>query len=82
MKYRKVYVNVMCRYTAEGDVIPLRIKWPPDGRVFEIEKIIEIRKAASHIVGGQGYRFTCRIHGKEKYLFLEESKWFMEGKDK
>ena len=81
MKYRKVYVNVMCKYTAEGDVIPLRIKWP-DGRVFEIEKILDIRKAASHIVGGQGYRFTCRIHGKEKYLFLEESKWFMEGKEK
>lgn len=81
MKYRKVYVDVMCRYTAEGDVTPLWIRWS-DGRIFEVGKILDVRKAASHLAGGQGYRFTFKIHGKEKYLFLEENKWFVEGKEK
>jgi hypothetical protein len=76
---KKVYVTVLCEYQESGYVKPLMITWP-DGRKFEIDKILDVRKAASHNVGGQGYRFTCRIWGKEKYLFLEDDKWFMEGK--
>jgi hypothetical protein len=76
---KKVFVEVLCNYQESGYVKPLKIKWP-DGREFEIDKILDVRKAASHNVGGQGYRYTCRICNKEKYLFLEEDKWFMEGK--
>lgn len=74
----KVYVDVLAKYQASGFVKPLWIVWP-DGRKFEIDRILDVRKAASD-VGGQGYRFTCRICNQEKFLFLEENKWFMEGK--
>ncbi len=77
---KKIYVDVLAKYQTSGFVKPLWVTWP-DGRQFEIDKILDVRKAASHNVGGQGYRFTCRICNKEVYLFLEENKWFMEGKE-
>ena len=77
---KKVYVDVMALYQTNGYVSPKEVHWP-DGRIFEIDKILDVRKAASLNVGGTGIRFTCRIHGKVTYLFLEENKWFMEGKD-
>ena len=77
---KKVYVDVMAKYQTSGYVKPLWIVWP-DGREFEVDKIIDVQKAASLNVGGTGIRFTCRIQGKVTYLFLEENKWFMEGKD-
>jgi len=78
---QKVYVDVEVKYKENGYVTPRKVTWTDD-REFEIDKIFDVRKAASLNVGGQGYRFTCRICGKEKYLFLEDSKWFMEGKEK
>jgi hypothetical protein len=39
-----------------------------------------VRKASSIKVGGQGFRYTCGIQGKEAFLFLEEGRWFVEGK--
>jgi hypothetical protein len=43
--------------------------------------VIENKRAASLKAGGQGQRFTCRVAGKEVYLYLEDgNKWFMEGK--
>jgi hypothetical protein len=30
--------------------------------------------------GGLGIRYTCRIRGKQVYLFDEEGKWFVERK--
>ena len=38
------------------------------------------KKAASMKVGGHGLRYRCRVSGKEVYMFLEEGRWFMEGK--
>ncbi len=76
---RKVFVDVMVQFVSDGSINPIYLIWP-DGRRYDIDKIIDIRKAASHSVGGQGYRYTCRICNREKYLFLEDDKWFMEGK--
>ncbi len=76
---RKVFVETLVKCSAEGQQVPLEIVWE-DGRSFSIDKITEIKKAASLKVGGQGLRYTCRVHGKETYLFLEEDRWFMEGR--
>lgn len=76
---RKVFVETLVKCSAEGQQVPLEIVWE-DGRSFGIDKITEIKKAASLKVGGQGLRYTCRVHGKETYLFLEEDRWFMEGR--
>jgi hypothetical protein len=78
---KKVFVDVIVRYPKEGQIIPLSLIWA-DGSRYEIDTIIDIRKAASMIAGGVGMRYTCRIQGHERYLFYEvnENKWFVEGK--
>lgn len=76
---RKVFVDVIARYTSDGNIIPLSIMWK-DGRWFDVDKVIDVRKAASLKVGGCGLRYTCRIQGRETFLFLDNGKWFVESK--
>lgn len=61
----------------DGKVIPLEIEWE-DGRLFAVDKVLETRKVASTKGGGKGLRYTCRILGKEKYLFLDDYLWWVE----
>ncbi len=75
----KVFVEVIAKFTKDGGKVPLKIKWQ-DGRTFDIDKVTDIRRAASLKAGGQGMRYRCRINGRETYLWLEEDKWFVNGK--
>jgi len=77
---RKVYVTVTALFKVDGTILPISIEWE-DGRNYEIDKIIEVRQAASLKVGGQGTRYLCRIQGRESNLFLEGTRWFVEGKE-
>ena len=76
---RKVFVSVLAEHDPTGQIKPLSITWE-DGRVFEIDRVIDVRQAASLKAGGLGIRYTCRICGKETYLFDEEGRWFVEAK--
>lgn len=78
---KKVYVPVVVRYDREGEMSPLSIEWE-DGTVYDIDRILDKRQAASLKVGGQGWRYLCRIQGKETYLFYDlcDKKWFVEAK--
>lgn len=76
---KKRFVEVKAIFHEDGSITPTHIIWD-DTREFEIEKILDIRKAASLKVGGQGLRYTVRILDKKKYLFYEEPKWFVECK--
>lgn len=79
---RKVYVSVQAIMNPlERYPTPLRFVWE-DGRTFEVDKILDVRKAASMDAGGLGIRYTIVVLGKETYLFYDEpeKKWFMEGK--
>lgn len=73
----KQYVSVTAKFDPDGNVIPLSIHWK-DGRSFPIERITDVRYASSPRSGGAGIRYTCRIMTKEKYLFLDENRWFVE----
>ena len=74
----KIYIHVVAEFTADGRVLPTEILWD-DGRRFEIDKISEIRLAASLKAGGCGIRYKCRIGNHERYLFLDdENRWFVE----
>ena len=77
MEYKKTYVEVTARFSTEGVITPLKILWR-NGAVFLIDRVLDIRPAASLKAGGAGIRYTCRINGKETYLFLEENRWFVE----
>ncbi len=76
---RRVYVRVVAEHDEEGGVRPLSVAWE-DGRKFEVDKVLDVRRAVSTKVGGQGMRYTCRICGHETYLFEDDGRWFVEGK--
>ena len=74
---RRVYVKVVAEFDEEGGVHPLSITWE-DGRTFEVDRVLDVRREASTKVGGQGIRYTCRILGRETYLFEDDGRWFVE----
>ena len=65
----KKYVKVTATFDCDGDLIPEYIVWD-DGRRYRIDKISDVRYAASLKAGGAGIR----------YLFLEENRWFVDAK--
>lgn len=73
----KKYVDIMAVFYADGQMKPITIIWE-DGRKFEIDRILDIRRAASLKAGGSGIRYICMVSGKQVTLFLEENRWFIE----
>ena len=67
------------RFDLEGRMTPLEIRWE-DGTRYEIDRVLDVRRAASLKAGGQGMRYTVRINGHSTYLFFEAPAWFVEGK--
>jgi hypothetical protein len=55
-----------------------------NGKRYKIDKVLDVRPAASLKAGGAGLRYTVMVRDHETYLFLEEdkigAKWFMERK--
>ncbi|MDO4269532.1 MAG: hypothetical protein Q4C72_01290 [Eubacteriales bacterium] len=76
---RKIYVDVLAAWTKEGRIVPKVVKWA-DGSKFPIDSILDVRPAAAQHVGGAGTRYTVRIGRTQSFLFLEEDRWFVEGK--
>lgn len=76
----RTYVRVLVEFDEEGGVHPRRIFWA-DGRRFAVERVLDVRRAAATRAGGLGMRYTCRILGRETYLFEDEGRWFVEEKD-
>lgn len=77
---RKVFVKVNVEFDTQGQMHPLSITWE-DGRVFAVDRVTDARRAVSMKAGGTGMRYTCSIKNKSVYLFYEEPRWFMEGKE-
>lgn len=76
----KQYVSVITEFKSDGEILPKEVIWD-DGTKYEIDKILDIRPCASLKVGGAGIRYKCRIQNIETYLFLEETRWFVEAKE-
>lgn len=72
----KHYTEVKAIFDKEGNIMPISMKY--DETELEIDRITDIRPAASLKSGGAGIRYTCYIEGKLTYLFLEETRWFFE----
>lgn len=75
----KTYVHITAEHDINGIVKPTILQWE-DGRKWPIEKVFDVRMAASLKAGGQGLRYTCRIANKQVFLFCDEGRWFVEGK--
>lgn len=72
----KNYVEVTAVFDTEGRIMPKEVKM--DDERYEVDRVMDIRPAASLKSGGAGIRYKCRIMGRETYLFLEETRWFLE----
>ena len=70
-------ITVIAKMQDDGKIIPLTILWNNE-RSFEIDKVLDIRKKASTKGGGKGLRYTCKILGQERFLWLDNSIWFVE----
>ena len=72
----KNYVRVLALYNEEGDIRPVKMEW--EEQWLDVDRVLDIRPAASLRSGGAGLRYTCSIAGVPTDLFLEETKWFFE----
>ena len=76
----KIYISVKAVFYPEGGFKPTSLVWE-DGREYAIDRVTDIRRAASLKAGGTGIRYTCKVAGQQVYLFLEDDRWFMERRD-
>lgn len=78
----KIYVDVNVEFTKDGSLIPKAIHWSDD-KTYVIEKITDVRRAASLIAGATGIRYTIYVEGYESHLYYGDNhRWFVEGKQK
>lgn len=82
---QRVPVRVLVECREDGKMVPMQITWP-DGRVFAVDRLLDVRKAPAKS-GGAGVRFLCRIQGREVPLYfgLDNSGtreiWWCDGKE-
>ena len=65
---RKVYVEVNADHSANGKVIPNYFVWE-DGQRYEIDRVIDVRRAASLKAGGIGYEKKSIMESNIGLLF-------------
>lgn len=70
-------MTVTAEHNRNGKIKPLSITWE-DGRVFSIDRILDVRLAATPKMSGKGLCYTCRIYGKQVYLFHDNGQWYIE----
>ena len=75
----KRYVKVASVTDEDGRITPTSIEWE-DGRIYEIDRVLDRRHAASLKVGGTGMRYLVRIGRTTTYLFHENPRWYVEAK--
>jgi hypothetical protein len=68
---------MIVRCLPDGTISPLAIRWD-EAHLYEIDRILDVRPAASLKAGGAGIRYTCMILGKQRYIWREEGRWFVE----
>lgn len=84
---RKIYVKVLTSTDTTGYIEPKAVCWK-DGRIFQIESVLDHQPANTVGKNFVGDCYTVLIHGQEKYLFHEwlhpqyhhtpVGRWFVE----
>lgn len=75
----KIYVEVVAVFSPQGEIMPKELIWH-DGQRFEMQNAKKIGRTASRKAGGVGIMYEFWVLGKQKFIFLEETRWFMERK--
>lgn len=68
------------RFETDGRLRPLVVEFD-EAHKYQVDKVLDVRRAACQRVGGVGDRYTCQINGRETYLWLEKGIWFVEAKE-
>jgi len=76
---KKRYVPVVVRFDTTGKMRPVLIEFDEEHK-YQVDKILDVQRAACQSVGGVGDRYTCRIRGQESYLWFEKGRWFVAAK--
>ena len=76
----KTYITVKATFSPDGSLMPCSVIWE-DGREYEIDQVLDVRRAASLKAGGTGIRYTVRIGRSRTFLFFEDPRWFVERRD-
>ena len=66
----KTIVKVRCDFELDGRITP----------AVRIDRVLDVRPAASTRSGGRGMRYLCRVGGQQLYLFHDEGEkeWFVD----
>lgn len=82
MSYKKICVEVLAQFLAEGGVRPIQIVWS-DGRRYPVERICSVQHAPARVSAVLPLRYACMISGREKELYYEPDRmrWFVEIKE-
>jgi hypothetical protein len=75
----KVYVPVIVSFTTDGQMIPRSLVWE-DSKRFVIDKVISRRPANNKYNWSQDAQYTVLISGRQKHLFFENGRWYVERK--
>ncbi|MBE5781028.1 MAG: hypothetical protein E7328_04330 [Clostridiales bacterium] len=73
------YIDVIAQFDPAGAIHPLFVRI--DEMRLRVDRVTDIRPAASLKQGGIGLRYTCLIQGKKVWLYLDDNKWFWEPVD-
>lgn len=85
----KVKMAVVAHFTFDKKVLPIKIK-SEDGATFTVDKVLDVRPAASLKAGGSGIRYICdcttyqdgdEIPVSRFILFRDEDEWYSEVED-
>ena len=75
----KRYVKVVSVTDEDGRITPVSVEWD-DGRVYEIDRVLDRRQAWSPRTGGKGMRYTICVEGRATFLYFEGPRWFVEAR--
>jgi len=74
----KKFVKVIVEMNEDGLKTPKSLVY--NDKVFEIDKVLEVKNCASFKVGGIGERYRIRIGNNITYIYCENGRWFVEEK--
>ena len=72
----KKYLKVLAYYERDGSFTPKVIIWDERSNYY-IDQVTDIHYTTSPMDLNPGICFTCLIHGKKRYIFFEEKRWYV-----
>lgn len=66
------WLDVTAEFTRDGLFLPKSFAWE-DGVRYEIDRVKDVRRAASLKAGGVGQKYTCVVKGRDVHLFYEKA---------